>query len=189
MFRRRKLKLAIVIVAVAILFIWLIPGSENVPLQNKCKAQFKRASLVRSVWPEAFSTLTYQPKDGRAGKIVLWQSIFDGPVMLMSANDPSRLLCLYDYDTYFCLLKIDTVNRFKPVPPKSDLNSILFACTWAIEDGTDADWQEVMDYLHAAFTNSLRVRTFSVGFRGRPSPGSLLHSLEYQGRKKNISSM
>jgi hypothetical protein len=183
MVRRHKWKFILLGLPVVIVLLGLVPWSKKITLDNGGYAHIKKASLVRSLWPEAYSTVSYEPKSGQSGKIVLWQDIFDGPVTLLTASDTNVLLCLYDYDVDFRLFRIDTDKMFKPLSPDSDLKHILFSCTWEINDGTEADWQEVLNYLHKVPPNDFERRTVSVGLRIYESPNSMLKGLEYQGRK------
>ena len=99
---------------------------------------------------------------GQSGTIVLWESAFDGPVMVIPATDTNLLLCLYDYDTCFRLLSIHTDKMFKPLPPASDIKSILFSSTWEIEDGT-TNWDEVLKHLRNLSTDDFARQTVPVG--------------------------
>ena len=60
---------------------------------------------------------------------------------------PSLLvgMCVYDFDVDFRLIRIHTDRPFKPLPPGSYLQRILFTCTWEIEDGT-TNWDEALNY-------------------------------------------
>lgn len=142
--------------------------------------RISKASFARSMFPEAYSTITYQPGWGEAGSIVLWQSVFDGPVMLMPSVNTNVLLCLYDYDTCFRLFRIHTDRIFKPLPANDDLKFILFSCTWEIEDGT-TNWNEVLNHLRKVSPGDFARQTVAVGFRHYNSPSNLLASLAYPG--------
>ena len=183
MVRKHKWKLIILGLPALIVLMGLIPWSKKIPLGNDNYAHIAKASLVRSLWPEAYSTIYYQPKDGQSGKIILWQDVFDGTVLLLPSSNTNVLLCLYDYDVDFRLFRIDTDKMFKPLSPDSDLNSILFSCTWKIGDGTEADWQELLNYLHKVSSSDFARQSDSVAFRVFKSPNTLLKGLGYQGRK------
>jgi hypothetical protein len=182
MARKHKWELIVLSLPIVIVLLGLIPWSKNIPLNNGSYAHITKASFIRSLLPEAYSTITYYPNNGQIGSVVLWQDIFDGPVMLIPANDTNVLLCLYDYDVDFRLFRIDMNKMFKPLSPDSDLNHILFTCTWEIDDGTTSDWQEVLNYLHNVSLNDFERQSVSVGSRHQ-SPDSILKLLGYQGRK------
>ena len=183
MIYKHKWKFILSALLLLIVLSTLIPSNKNIQLGNGGHAHITKASFLRSLGNEAHSTISYQTKDGKIGKIILWQDIFDGPTLLFSASDTNVLLCLYDYDVDFRLFKISIGEAFKPLSLKSDLNQILFSCTWKIEDGTDADWMETLSYLHKVSFADFKQQSVSVGFRHFESPNSILKSLAYQGRK------
>ena len=157
-----------------------VPWRKRIPIGSGGYAQITEAPFLRSLFPEAYSTISYHPEPGQAGTIVLWQSAFDGQVMVMPATDSKVLLCLYDYDPRFRLFRIHTDRMFKPLPPASDIKSILFTCTWEIEDGT-TNWDEVLNHLRNVSPGDFARQTVSVGFRRYSSPSNLLTSSAYPG--------
>jgi hypothetical protein len=181
--RRHKSEFIFLVLFVVIFMLLLVPRSINFTLSNGGHARITPASFWRSLHPEAFSAISYQPKRGPAGSIVLWQDVFDGPVTLFSASNTNVLLCLYDYDVGFRLFRIDTSKKFKPLSPGSDLNHVLFTCTWEIDDGTPDDWKEALSYLQKVPSSSFERQSVSIGIRGSRSPDSVLRSLAYQGLK------
>jgi hypothetical protein len=181
--RTHKWKFIFLGIFFGIALLGLVPRSANVPLSNGDCAHITRASFCRSLFSEANSTISYKPKVGEAGSIVLWQSAFDGVVTLISATDSNVLFCLYDYDTGFRLFRVDTGKVFKTPAQGSDLNRILFTCTWEIEDGSPADWQEVLKYLHKVSPKTFAHQTVPVGMRFYKTPQSILRLLDYQGVK------
>ncbi len=164
----------------------LIPSSRTIPLNNGASARVKLATFIRSLRQEAFCTITYEPKEGQSGAVILWQSIFDGPMMLISSTNANVLYCLYDYDVDVRLFGIDTSKRFKPLPSSNDINSILFTSTWEIQYGADSDWQEVLNYLQKAsskdFKRHLLPSSFRF-FRASTDAHDVIHYLSYQGIK------
>jgi hypothetical protein len=44
------------------------------------------------------------------------------------------------------LFRIDTSKPSQPIPPSSDINSILITSDWEIQYGADSDWQEVLTF-------------------------------------------
>jgi len=147
--RRHKWKFFIVGLALAIVMLGFVPWSKTVALSNGGYARFTPASFFNDLRleGEASSTISYQPKHGRAGKIVLWADLFDGPIMVMPASDTNVLLCLYDFDISLRLFRIDTSKEFKPLSPDNSIKRILFSSTWEIDYGTSADWEEVLNYV------------------------------------------
>ena len=132
--------------------------------------------------PEAYCTnwITIQ-KPAKSGAIILWQDVFDGPVMLISSTNSNVLLCLYDFDVDVRLFRIDTLKQFTPLPPSSDINRILFSCTWDIRYGTGDDWQEVSNYLRAASVADFRKHLIggSLRFKIGASQNNVIDSLKY----------
>lgn len=134
------------LVAVIVLM-GFVSRSIKVPLNNGGAAQMKPASLWGSVCGAERCSINYQPKDGEAGTVLLWQDFFDRPIIVIPAPDDKVLLCLYDFDVDLRLLRIDPTKSPKPFPPKSNLDAIVCASPWCIETGTTNDWQEMLDYL------------------------------------------
>lgn len=179
MLRKHKWKIVLLALTGAIVVPISVPWSKKIPLRSGY-ALVTKASFVRSLFPDAYSTISYRPDHGQAGAIVLWQDAFDGPVMLMSATDTNVLLCLYDYDTCFRLLRIHTDKGFKPLPPGDDLNRILFTCTWEVESGTTS-WDEVEGHLRNVSPRDFARETVTVGVRGLNSASNLLATLVRSG--------
>jgi hypothetical protein len=180
MLRGHKWKLVLLGMAIALVLPALFSESTKIPFGGGAYTQIIKAPFFRSLFPEAFSTISYHPARGQAGTIVLWQSAFTGPVMVMPATNTNVLLCLYDYDTCFRLFRIHTDRMFKPLPPNSDIKRILFTSTWEIEDGT-TNWDEVLSYLRNVSADDFARQTVSVGFRHYSSASNLLTSLAYPG--------
>ena len=134
----------------------LVPHSKTIPLAKGAQARVETASLLRSFRPEASCKIWYTPKSGPTGLIELWQDEFDGPMLLISSTNTNVLLCLYDYDVDMRLFRIDTTTAFRPLPPSSSINRILFTSTWDIKYGLNADWDEVEDYLRNASNSDFR---------------------------------
>lgn len=181
MFRRHKGIIALLLVGLAIALMASVPWSKKVPFRGGY-ARITKAPFVRSLFPEAYSTITYYPDHGQVGTLVLWQDVFDGPVMVMPANDTNAFLCLYDYDTCFRLFRIHTDRVFKPLASGSDINRILFTCTWEIEDGSTS-WDEMLDYLRRVSPAEFGRQSVSVGLRGHYSPSELVAALTRPGAK------
>ena len=182
MLPKHKGKVVLIALAVGVVALILVPSSKKIPLRNGY-ARVTKAPFARSLFPEAHSTIAYHPDHGQEGSIVLWQDAFDGPAMLMmSATDTNVLLCLYDYDTCFRLLRIHTDRPFKPLPPSDDLNRILFTCTWEIESGTTS-WGEVEDHLRRVSPVDFAGETVTVGIRAPNSASNLLTTLTRSGGK------
>lgn len=160
-----------------------VPLSTNVSLSNGRYVCITGASYLKIIFSDPTATISYKPEHGPSGKIVLWQSVFDGPVTIISAHDTNVLLCLYDFDVDFRLLRIDTNKVFKPLPPGSDLNRILLARPWEIEGGSPADWQELLNFLQNASPKAFSQQSVPVGMRIYRTPASLLRRLEQQGIK------
>src|ERR1035441_6897561 len=150
MLRKHKWKLIMLGFPVVFALLGAVPCSKRIPLGSADYALVTRASFFRSIFPEAYSTIMFHSKHGQDGSVVLWQDIFDGPIILIPGKDTSELLCLYDFDVDLRLFKIDTSKTFNPLPPNSGLNHILFSCTWEIDEGTSGDWQELLNFLQKA---------------------------------------
>jgi hypothetical protein len=181
MLRKHKWKIVLLALAVAIVLPVLLPRNKRIPIGNGY-ARITRPSFLRSLFPEACSIISYYPDRGQAGTIVLWEDIFDGPVMVMAGTEKNVLLCLYDYDTCHRLFRIHTDRVFKPLPADSDLKSILFTCTWEIEDGTTS-WGEVLDHLRKVSPRDFSRETVTVGTRVCYSASDLLAVLARPGEK------
>ena len=174
-------KMILLALAVAIVLPVSVPRGKKIPIGDGY-ARITKPSILRSLFPEAYATISYHPDRGQAGSIVLWEDIFDGPVMLVSGTNKNVLLCLYDYDTCHRLLRIHTDRAFKPLATDSDLKNILFACTWEIEDGTTS-WDEVLDHLHKVSPRDFSRQTVTVGTRCCHSATDLLAVLARPGEK------
>jgi hypothetical protein len=162
------------------LMLWVIPLGTSFTLSNGGHVRIKGASFIRSFFPEANATVSYRAQQGSAGNVVLWQSIFDGPVTVISSKNTNVLLCLYDYDTGFRLFRIDTRKLFKPFSSDTDLKHILFTSTWDIEEGSFDDWQEMLLYLQKVSPGTFAQQSIRVGFRYQ-TPASISNLLAYQG--------
>jgi hypothetical protein len=171
--------------ALLVLICGIIPGCHYVPLGNAGHARATSAPFVRSLFPEANGTIYYQPKIGPPGEVILWQDAFDGATLLIPGADTNVLLCLYDFDTCVLLLRIDTAKPFKPLPSTSRINNILFTSTWEIENGSAADWQEVVGYLQESSSWDFRSHRLptSPGFRAE-GPKELLRYMSYPGMRQ-----
>src|SRR6267142_4457420 len=126
-----KRSLIILVVSVVIGFLMvsaMVPSSTSVDLGARGSAFIKPATFLRSLRQEAYCTIRYEPKSGQPGTIVLWQDVFDGPTTLLPAKNTNILLCLYDFDVDYRLLRIDTSKSFRPLLTSNDLNRILFKC-------------------------------------------------------------
>lgn len=170
----------------ALIFVlWtVIPLGQDIPLANNRSAYAVPATFVRSIGSEASCTITYEPTSGVEGKIELWQDVFDGPILLIQSTNTDILLCLYDYDVDMRLFRIDLANGFRLLSPTSSINNILFSSSWDIQYGTEADWQEVNDYLRTASPKDFNRHFIPAGrFKWLGTQGSVLHSLKY----KNLS--
>ena len=191
---RRKWLLALLFALSVILLLGFLPEKKNIYLKNFGSVRIAKASFFRSIFPEASCKIDYTSPDGRAGSIELWQSICTGPITVIVESDPNVLLCLYDYDVAYLLLRIDTGKPFKPLPDKDTiLKSILFTCTWEIQGenngiqdgkgidqiGTDADWQEMLDYLYRVQPETFARQSVTIGVR-KQTPQSLIKLLEHQ---------
>ncbi len=154
--KTKKFRAALIVLSsLAILFVvfvfyLLVPHNKTIPLANGAKARVEAASYIRSWRPEGSCKIWYTPKSGQTGLIELWQSAFDGPILLISSTNADVLLCLYDYDVDMRLLRIDTSKGFSPLPLSSSINYILFTSTWDIRYASIAEWGEVQDYLRNA---------------------------------------
>jgi hypothetical protein len=181
--RKRKSKLALVGLLIAIALIVFIPWGKKIPIGNGNYAHVRPASFVGSCFSEANATISFRPQSGQAGEIVLWQSLFDGPAMLIGSTNTNVLFCLYDYDTAMCLFRIDVSKPFEPVPQDGAIYHILFTSSWEIKEGAEADWQEFLQYLQRASPEDFKRHLLPSSFRFRRSgsPQNILHYLTYQG--------
>ena len=181
MLRKHKWRIVLFALAIAIVLPVLLPRIKRIPIGNGY-VRITKPSFLRSTFPEACSTISYYPGRGQPGSIVLWEDIFNGPVMVMAGTEKNVLLCLYDYDTCHLVLRIHTDRVFKPLPANSDLKSILFNCTWEIEDGTTS-WDEVLDHLCEVSPGAFSRETVIVGTRYYYSASDLLAVLARPGEK------
>ena len=176
MIHRHKWKFVLAGLLVVIVILGFVPWSKKVLLSNGNYARITPASFFNDLRLEggASSTISYQEKNGGAGKIVLWADAFDGPIMVISSHDTNVLLCLYDFDINLLLFRIDTSRKFKLLSPNGSLNRILFFSTWEIGHGTSADWQEVLNYLHHVSPSGFARQSVRVGPFPRHTPESIL---------------
>jgi len=182
----RKSSLIILLVSLVIGFLMvlaIIPSSTSVNYGARGSAFIKPATFVRSLRQQAYCTIRYEPKSGQPGTIVLWQDAFDGPTMLLPAKNTNILLCLYDFDIDYRLLRIDTSKSFTPLLTSNDLSRILFKCDWLIGDGTTSDWQEVLTYLHEVPHRVIVHKSVPIPLRFNVTPESILKRLANQGIK------
>jgi hypothetical protein len=106
--------------------------------------------LARSIRSEAYCGIFYKPPNAQAGKVVLWQDFFDGPVMLLASTNANIILCLYDFDVDVRLFRIDTSQPFRALSQGSSINRILFFSNWDIRYGKASDWDELEQFLNSA---------------------------------------
>jgi hypothetical protein len=102
-------------------------------------------------------------------------------VTLLSGRDTNILLCLYDFDVDYRLLRIDMSQPFKPPASTSYLNRIVFRSDWLIEDGSAGDWQETLDYLHSVPPTVFAHQSVPLHMRLNTTPNSILKQLADQG--------
>ena len=179
-------KLILIALGLVVLFAMLVfsPRGKKVPLGHGNYARLRAASIGRSCFSEANATISCESKSGRTGEVVLWQDLFDGPALLIPGAETNVLLCLYDFDVGFLLVRIDTSKDFEPLAADDRLSRILFTSAWQIQEGQSEDWKNILDYLHQASPKDFRQHLLPSSFRCRGSnPEGILHSLGYQGIK------
>jgi hypothetical protein len=184
--RARNVILAGLGFALLIVMWGAVPGCRDIPLGNSGHARATSAPFIRCLFPEANGTISYFPKNGPAGKVILWQDVFDGATLLIPAEDTNVLLCLYDFDTCVLLLRINTAKPFAPLPSGDMINNILFASTCEIQKGTSSDWDEVLDYLHKSSPRDFRRHLLPSSFRFRSAsyPEGLVRYMSYPGMRQ-----
>src|SRR4249920_2655497 len=91
----------------------------NVNLGNGGFARITPSSTLGSLRAGATATIFYKPSSGQAGTIVLWEDFFEGPIMVLAADDTNVLLCLYNFDVDLRLLRINPAQNFSPFPQDS----------------------------------------------------------------------
>jgi hypothetical protein len=136
-----------IVSVVAFLLSGFLRQRIDVTFSDGSFARITPASTWNSFQEGSKSTITYTSKSGQAGTVVLWQDFFHFPITVLPARDPNVLLCLYDFDVDFRLIRINTAKKFKPFLPGSILNSIVCVSPWEVRAGTTNDWEVTMDYL------------------------------------------
>jgi hypothetical protein len=153
---------------VVIVLMGLIHRSTDLLLNDGGFIHITPTSLWGSYMSRAGCKIVYKTKDGEVGSIILFQNFLNcQPAMITPGAEGKTFLCLYETDTYLCLLKIDPTKRPKQFLPKSDLNWIVLASSWDVESGTTNDWQEIRDYLKTVPLNTFSqeaVTTLDLGF-------------------------
>ena len=165
-----RMKLSLLGVILIAILMAIIPSNTSMYLKNGNSVSLVKASFFRSFFPEANCKISYTPKTSSSATIVLWQSVFDGPILFISSTNSSALLCLYDYDVDLRLFKIDATKPYNPIKTNGELNRILFTSSCEIQEGMASDWQEVLSYLRTAQPHMYANQSASVWLRLNRNP-------------------
>jgi hypothetical protein len=169
-----------IVVSFSIVYYGCLRKATSITLADGSCARAERAGFLRALFPEANTIITYKPRQGQVGAVVVWQDAFDGLVTVISGREEGVLLCLYDYDVDFRLLRIDTKKRTMSLPPGTELRSYLFNSSWEITVGRPDDWAEIVNYLKSVNPKHFKRQSLPVGVRLRDTPTSILKRLTYQ---------
>ena len=179
---RRQLSRVVFIALLAIVgVVALLPQGKRIPLADGASAEVRRSGFLRALLPEAKTTINYTSPARQAGRLIIWQGPFAGPVLLIPAHRTNVFLCLYDYDVDYRLLRIDTSRPFRALLEGVTLRKILFASTWDIQEGDSADWEDLVAYLQQLSTHSFEQQSIPIPLRACGTPKSVLGRLAYQG--------
>src|SRR5450756_40449 len=117
-------KWVIILLAACLSFVFLalvMPLRTDTQLANGDLIQVRSPSALES-FNVATCSIYIKTKSGTDARIKLSQSWYDLPFMVIPSTNPGVFYCLYDYDTDFQLLKIDTNRKFSQ-PPKNKVMS------------------------------------------------------------------
>lgn len=179
---RRRFKWIVLVLCAFIVFVFigLVPPSKRVSFADGTKADIRSAAIWRRMFPEANAKISYAPNIGQPGAVVLWQDLFDGPAVMFQGKQQGIVFCLYDFDVYYQLLRIDTSKPFGGVDTNSPLSRILFTSSWQIQEADFDDWQEALAYLRTAPKAQFNQSSVSVGLSTFRSQKNILDLLAYQ---------
>jgi hypothetical protein len=93
--------------------------------------------------------VAFRPKDREFQTINLWQDFADRPVILKFSTNGKALICLYNFDIDFRLIKIVYGDSSQSFQPKSDLEKLVVSSSCRIETAGLDDWIEMSNYLKA----------------------------------------
>lgn len=142
--RRRRAKLVLAALAAIPILCFLLPRFSSTRFHNGARVRVVRNPFWRDFFSESSASIQFRPNIGKPVKIVLWEDLFDEPDYLFPGKGSNVFYCLYDYDTCFCLFRIDPSSPFQPVPTNSLLKNILFTSDCNIREASSVEWQEVM---------------------------------------------
>src|ERR1022692_3838746 len=127
------------------LFAALFHRNIQVLFGNGGVAHIRPASFLASLMGSGCN-IDYQTREGKAGKVALWQDLFHHLIAVVPAPDSNVLLCVYDFDTDLRVLRIDTTRAFASAPAptattSSCLSAVVLSSSWDIQEGKIDDWQ------------------------------------------------
>jgi len=158
----------------------LMPKVKNIDLSNGLRIHVTKPHWWRDIFPEANTKMRVEMKSGRKGNVSLWQDVFDGPIYVLPGTNTNAFFCLYDFDTCYCLFRIDSGLPFQPVPTNSRLYRILFTSDCYIREATYFEWHEVMDELQKTSSSDFSRQRMRLDLRVRETPQSILNRLRSQ---------
>ena len=161
--RRRRAKLLLTVLFATPILCFLLPRFSTTKFRNGARVNVVRNPVWRDIFPESNASIHYRPTLGKPVKIVLWEDLFDEPECLFPGRDSNVFYCLYNFDTCFCLFRIDANSPFQPVLTNSFLHNILFTSDCHIREATYMEWQEVMSNYYGERKDLL------IGFGRNPS--------------------
>lgn len=125
----------------------LPPPVVKLDLSEGGLISIKSLSLFKSF--SGGTALVDYKKGSVAGEVAIWQDFFDGPILVEQFPDTDVLLCLYDDDTSFQLLRINPNMKFQPFPnASSEVSSrVVCASPWEVHDADIRDWRTFSDCL------------------------------------------
>jgi hypothetical protein len=179
----KKIYLLTLIVCLLFCTFLFIPGCGTISLPDGTSAHATSSSVIRKCFPEANAKINIHTS-GTNGSVVLWQGLFDGPILLIPGPDPQTIICVYDYDTEIILLKIKTAKKYDPTAIDEITKSVLFTSTWDIRLAPAGDRAYVISYLeHISFQtfSGFRLPSSTIRFKMNGTPTFMLHCIGAEG--------
>jgi len=147
---------------------WRLRSSfvKSLPVGGGLKAWIKSPGPLATLHDSTYEII-YKLPQGKKGAVKLRGDFERNPLLVFcSANEPD-ILCLYDCDVRFRLIKISTAEAYQPFSQKSALNWIVQDAPCLVRQGNAGDWNRVLNYFtdqKASGFSAVWMPTFDAGF-------------------------